>query len=182
MIPLGGRLGHEERRIISCRVLFHQLSAEGQELIRLAYLYRHNAQAFLSGFHVGASVLSDQTGEMYVGCNVERGTFTQTTHAEQNALDTLIAEEGSGAKISAIAIVAAPTEVDLPEPGSVVDVSSTSKEWVRSAPCGHCLQCIVENARSDQPTWLISYLADGTVCVTTIASALPYAFVFAGQK
>jgi len=76
-----------------------------------------------------------------------------------------------------VAIIAAPADAELPEPGTVADPDGLPKEWESTAPCGHCLQIISENARIDRKTWLISYLADGTVCVTTIADALPYAFV-----
>ncbi len=177
MIPVRGRLGHEMRRIMSYRVFFHQLDSVGQELIRLAFVVRQNAQAPYSGYLVGAAVASDETGRIYGGCNVERCSYTQTSHAEQNAADSLVAEEGNDVRISAVAIVAAPADAEIPTPGTVKTANGLPKEWQKTAPCGHCLQCISENARLDRQTWLLSYLADGTVCVTTIADALPYAFV-----
>jgi cytidine deaminase len=165
-----------ERRIRAYRRLFCDLSDEEQQLIRLAYYVRHNAQAPYSKFRVGAAVLSDKTGNMYQGCNVERCSYTQTTHAEQNAVDTLVAEEGREAIIRAVAIVAAPDGIVLPAPGRIDAASEIPVQWDKLAPCGHCLQCISENARADRQTWLLSYLLDGTVCSVTIKDALPFAF------
>ncbi|MEX2437805.1 MAG: hypothetical protein WD449_00965 [Candidatus Babeliales bacterium] len=99
---------------------WNHLEKQQQELLRLAVKARSNAQAPYSHYAVGAAVLS-QNGGMYSGCNVERCSYTQTTHAEQNAVDTMIAHEGS-VKIEAIAVVGAPQSEQI-------SLTSVSREY-----------------------------------------------------
>jgi len=90
-------------------------------LIESARAVRDNAYAPYSGFRVGAAVISD-TGKIYVGCNVENGSYGATLCAERAAIAQMVA---SGEKrVVTVAIVA-----DGDEP---------------AMPCGICRQVIVE--------------------------------------
>jgi cytidine deaminase len=64
------------------------------ELIKKACKVRNNAQATYFNYHVGSAVISS-LDQIYHGCNVEVVSFTQTTHAEQNAIDSMIANQGA---------------------------------------------------------------------------------------
>jgi cytidine deaminase len=142
------------------------------ELIQQAIAVRNNAQAPYSGYHVGACVKS-QAGVIYKGCNVERVSYTQTTHAEQNAVDSMVAGEGP-AKIQAIAVAAAPADCNL-------DMSDfADAEIIYGAPqgscCGHCLQIIWENCLNDKDVVVYFVNRDKKIYVTTVGTLLPYPF------
>lgn len=142
---------------------FAELSEPDRMLYQAAALARLKAQAPYSGFMVGAAVLS-ASGRVYVGCNVERCSYTQTTHAEQNAVDAMVASEGPNG-ILAVAVVAAPAVPSAPAgPSRPV------------APCGHCLQILWENCRADRSVRVILSMPDGRIAVMTMADALPFPF------
>lgn len=152
---------------------FSELTAEEQDLLRAAAKVRLNAQAPYSKYWVGAAVRS-QKGTVHVGCNVERCSWTQTTHAEQNAVDSMVAENGP-VKVVAVAIVAAPAGVPvvLPPERKGVFVSTIDDVPV---PCGHCLQIIWENCLRDPNVRLIALTKGGEVVSTTMGDALPMRF------
>lgn len=150
-----------------------ELAPEDRELLERACAVRESTQSPYSKYAVGAAVRTKRGG-VYVGCNVERATFTQTTHAEQNAIDTAVANEGP-AKITDIAIVAGPASrhIDLSAESQtplITDISGVQ------APCGQCLQDIWENCNGDPQVRLILLAANGQVVVTTIGDALPMRF------
>jgi cytidine deaminase len=151
---------------------YDELSPEEQKLIRLAAKVRKNAQAPYSKYLVGAAVLDDR-GRISVGCNVERCTLTQTTHAEQNAVDSMIARYGSR-KIEAIAIVAGNSTIDFKFPPSLLGMGPKN---IRSipCPCGHCLQVIWENC-FDNAGVRIYGIRFGYIIVTTIGTVFPARF------
>lgn len=140
-------------------------------LIRAALAVRNNAQAPYSRYHVGASVLSI-SGAIYAGCNVERCSYSQTTHAEQNAIDSMIASEGP-TSIAALAIVAAPADTHF-------DIEKfQNKQAIESPPpfgcCGHCLQIIWENCEGNK-TIPLYFVEQAQIYQTTIGKLLPYPF------
>ena len=144
------------------------------KLLEQAFLVRNNAQAPYSQFHVGVAVKSHQ-GNIYKGCNVERCTYTQTTHAEQNAIDTMISHEGP-AKIMAVAVIAAPASQTL-EFTDFADAEVVVGQAHGVGPCGHCRQIIWENSFNDPD--VVIYLANATdkkIYVTTIGALLPSPF------
>ncbi|HEY4519911.1 MAG TPA: cytidine deaminase [Candidatus Paceibacterota bacterium] len=141
-------------------IAFRALSLREQTLILRARSVKKNAQAPYSGYRVGAAVTSKRS-HIVVGCNVERVTHTQTTHAEQAAIDALVAHEGP-IKISAIAISCTP--------------QSKSKQKVPAWPCGHCLQIIWENCDGDSSVRILTDIGDRTVAITTIGVLLPMPF------
>lgn len=69
---------------------FSELSTQEQELIQHAINVRSRAQAPYSHYACGAAIRTDRN-TVHTGCNVERCSYTQTTHAEQNAIDTMVA-------------------------------------------------------------------------------------------
>lgn len=94
-----------------------------RKLFDEAWAVREKAYCPYSKYKVGASLLTTG-GNIYRGCNVESVSFTLTTHAEINAIDTMIA---SGEKEIAAFCVC----VDDPS------------VW---PPCGICRQKIIEFA------------------------------------
>jgi cytidine deaminase len=159
-------------------VTFKELSLDIQRLIRSAIEVRDHAQAPYSGYAVGAALLTE-SGCLYVGCNVERASYTQTTHAEQNAIDTMVATEGPQ-KISSMAIIGAPR--GTPRSLFVESIESVPMEkqpiaWEQVCPsCGHCLQIIWENSMGDSSVALYHVFTNGMVACTTIGDALPMRF------
>ncbi len=121
---------------------------------------------------VGAAVLSEY-GIIHTGCNVERCTFTQTTHAEQAAVDSMVKALGP-VKIKAIAFVGVPEKDEIIffpiNKGLPIKMESIP------VPCGHCLQIIWENCFSDPGVRIISAANDGKIIKTTIGDALPMRF------
>ncbi|MDO8669734.1 MAG: hypothetical protein Q7K65_05610 [Candidatus Buchananbacteria bacterium] len=136
-----------------------------KELVLSAQSVQTNAQAPYSGFKVGAAVL-DIHGHVSLGVNVERCTYTQTTHAEQNAIDSLVAQHGPVA-IEVIAICG----INQPRKINRYNISLNDIIF----PCGHCLQIIWENC-SNKNTAIISDLGDNLVAMSDIGSLLPVRF------
>ncbi|MDP3726896.1 MAG: hypothetical protein Q8Q96_01105 [bacterium] len=152
---------------------FAELTEQEQSLLRCAAKVRLNAQAPYSNYWVGVAILS-QKGTIHLGCNVERCTWTQTTHAEQNAVDSMVAELGP-AKVEIVALVAAPAGISvlIPPKERIKLVSSIEEAPV---PCGHCLQIIWENCLQDPNVKIIALTAGGDVVSTTMGDALPMRF------
>ena len=147
------------------------LTAHDTHLLSCAIKARNNAQAPYSNYKVGAAVTSAR-GNIYGGCNVERASYSQTTHAEQNAIDTMITAEGS-VKIEQIIIVAAPATVPL----ELTDIQENAiKPFANGGSCGHCLQIIWENCYSDKQVPIYFVNQDLTIMATTIGSLLPFPF------
>ncbi len=152
---------------------FSELTATEQRLLTAAAAVRKNAQAPYSNYWVGVAILSAR-GTIHVGCNVERCSWTQTSHAEQNALDSLVADLGP-AKAEIVALVAAPANTDVAIPPRETGGGLTAIEQV-PVPCGHCLQIIWENCLQDPGVKLIALAANGEVVSTTMGDALPMRF------
>lgn len=152
---------------------FCELTEEEQKLLKAAASVRENAQAPYSNYWVGVVILSNR-GSMHIGCNVERCSWTQTTHAEQNAIDSMIAKLGP-AKVEYVALVAASanTKVELESQKIAKQLQSIEEVPV---PCGHCLQIIWENCFQDPSVKLIALAGNGEVVLTTIGDALPMRF------
>lgn len=163
---------------------FEELVVGEQMLISRACRVRLNAQAPYSKYWVGCSLLT-ASGMYFDGCNVERVSWTQTTHAEQNAVDTMIASRGP-LQIKMLAVVGAPEAQDIPWPVQIkIDDSLSSTLEVRDfcPSCGHCLQIIAENCFDanglfDPTIPLLGYNATKKIIYrTTIGDALPMPFL-----
>lgn len=80
-----------------------------------------NAKVHLSGFRVGAAIISD-TGKIYNGCNIEFDNYSNTIHAEEAAISAFVSAGEKNAKAVAVFTF-----------GSKV-----------SFPCGMCRQSLFE--------------------------------------
>ena len=151
-----------------------ELSLDELELIRRAAAARRNAQAPYSHYQVGAAVLSE-SGTIYIGCNVENANFTSTTHAEQNAISSMIAHEGP-AKVLEMAIVGAPKGQEIKQPPA--SASSWRDYEVNDFcfACGHCLGITWENSMVDPNVKLLRMDMEGVIARTTIGDAYPMPF------
>ncbi len=135
---------------------------------------RRNAQAPYSHYHVGAAVLNEK-GTINIGCNVERANWTATTHAEQNAIDSMVTWEGS-VKIKKLAFIGGPKDSE-PE----ILKAAVPKDFYQfveiPVPCGHCLQIIWENCHGDDSAQLYSYSSVlECFCRINIGDAFPFKF------
>lgn len=162
-----------KKTITACVMRFEDCSQVEQDLLRKAAEVRLNAQAPYSQYFVGVLVLTEK-GTIHLGCNVERCTWTQSTHAEQNAIDSMVATIGS-AKINKVVLVAAPAGVAVDLPPKQIGTPISRIEDI-PVPCGHCLQIIWENCMQDPGVWLMALASNGEVVLTTIGDAFPMRF------
>ncbi len=125
-------------------------NADINRLEMLAKQASQNAYCPYSKFSVGAVVVTD-TGEEFIGCNVENASYSLTICAERNAIFQMVAREK---RQIAIVIIYTPT----PNP---------------SAPCGACRQVINEFGPSAR---IISFCDGQERIDTTLAELLPQAF------
>lgn len=157
---------------------FSDLDADVRQMFYVAKEVRLKAQAELSHYLVGVAVRSAKTGNVYRGCNVERASYTQTTHGEQNAIDSMVADEGKGTKISDLVLLAGPEGRNIVFPPVVV---KKREFWEVNfseipAPCGHCLQIIWENCLEDGGVKIYSMMPTGEVTMITMDNAFPLKF------
>ncbi len=103
------------------------------EAVERAREVRENAYSPYSNFRVGAAIVSEITGRIYSGCNVENASFGATICAERNAVLQAIAAEGTGA----FSLLVVYTEVEEAVP-----------------PCALCLQVLSEFCSPDMPVLL----------------------------
>ncbi len=165
----------ELSKIITARVIEPEELLYWEQLMFLkAIKARNNAQAPYSHYFVGVAV-SVLPGRIYSGCNVERASWTQTTHAEQNAIDTMITQEGSGKKIEKLVLIGAPENVEIKWPLKKTSGELTSIGEV-PVPCGHCLQIIWENCHGDGRVEILSLCPNGQITKTTMDDAFPMKF------
>lgn len=95
-----------------------------EKLIETALQARELAYAPYSGFRVGAA-LETAEGEIFTGCNIENGAYTPTNCAERTAIFKAVSE--GKRDFVRIAIV-----------------GGKEGEMVAPAPCGVCLQVMME--------------------------------------
>ncbi|NJL84227.1 MAG: cytidine deaminase [Chloroflexaceae bacterium] len=96
---------------------------ESQSLLEAATSVLNQAYAIYSGFRVGAAVLT-QSGNTYVGCNVENASYGLTFCAERAAIAAAVVGEGPQLRLVGIAIA--------------------NERGATCPPCGACRQTIVE--------------------------------------
>ena len=161
---------------------FNELPEAVKELFKLAVATRNNAQAPYSDYHVGCAIVTED-GRVFSGVNVERCSWTQTSHAKQNAIDSMITNAGPVA-LSAVVVVGGPANKDIsfgtpPLPPEEEDRITRIQDVCPS--CGHCLQIIVENCFKTtgeyNPNVTLWGYHNGEFYCTTIGEALPMPFV-----
>ena len=98
-----------------------------QMLIERALEARTYSYSPYSGFQVGAALLA-RDGQVFTGCNIENAGYTPTNCVERTAFFKAVSE---GVRdFAAIAVVAGPAD--------------TKGDLLMGAPCGVCLQVMME--------------------------------------
>ena len=126
---------------------------DNTELMNLAKQASENAYAPYSKFYVGACALYD-TGNYYLGCNVENASYGLTLCAERNAISNAIV---SGEK------------------GKLIKVAIFSKNTTNCMPCGACRQWMAE-FKKDKDLQIILESEDNKCAIFTIEELLPFGF------
>lgn len=124
-----------------------------EELLNIAKEVSQHAYSPYSNFPVGACVLYE-SGNTYVGCNIENASFGLALCAERNAISTAIAA-GETSKIVKIAIYSPKSKKCFP--------CGACRQWLLEFEYGQNIQVILEND-------------DEKVCVYSINELLPYSF------
>ena len=124
-----------------------------EELLNIANEVSTHAYAPYSNFPVGACILYE-SGNVYVGCNIENASFGLALCAERNAISTAIAA-GEASKILKIAIYSPKTK--------------------KCYPCGACRQWLLE-FEYGQNIEVILESEEGKICTHSINELLPYSF------
>ena len=86
-------------------VKLSQLSPTERQLVRRAIAIRNRAHAPFSKYKCGAALL-DIRNKIHVGCNVETIDFTLTTHAEMDAINSMVKSGVFKLKAMAVAVLA----------------------------------------------------------------------------
>ncbi|SHH59500.1 cytidine deaminase [Cognatishimia maritima] len=116
-----------------------------------AFAVRDKAYAPYSNFKVGAAIKS-QSGDVFVGCNVENVAYPEGTCAEAGAIAAMVA--GGETKLTEVYVVA-----DAPLPVS---------------PCGGCRQKLIEFGAGDVVVTMAT--TSGIEQSMTLADLMPGAF------
>lgn len=153
---------------------FQHCSKPEQTLLLSAWHARQNAYAVYSDYRVGAAVRSAQSGRIYPGCNVECASYSETGHAEENAVHTMISAEGPSVTFDALAIVC--TNVALETLVSCLDTLETNPLRDLVMPCGRCRQVLWEHADRQAAVRIYSSLPSGEVAMVDMRHLLPIPF------
>lgn len=133
----------------------NNLDLSTQNLIEIATNIRNKAYVPYSGFKVGAA-LKSQDNEIFTGINIESADFTLTTHAEMDAINSMV--KSGCLKFKEIAIV----------------LNSSNG---LSVPCGLCRQKMVEFAENENVRILGYNLFNPDVInIWTLGELLPFQF------
>jgi cytidine deaminase len=127
-----------------------------EELIGLALAAKEKAYSPYSRFRVGAALLSE-SGEIFVGCNVENSSYGLTVCAERVAILKAVSEGVHGFKALALA-----SDAKTPIP-----------------PCGACLQVLSEFSRDLE---IVSVSRSGERRSWNLKDLIPEAFHFKGNE
>lgn len=120
-------------------------------LLEAAGAVRQNAYAPYSAFKVGAAVRSE-SGEVFVGCNVENIASPEGTCAEAGAIAAMVA--AGHTRLTDVAVIA-----ESPEPVT---------------PCGGCRQKLIEFAAPGAR--IVMATTSGATREMAVADLLPGAF------
>lgn len=122
-----------------------------QKLYDAALKVRENAYCPFSHYKVGVAIEAED-GTIYVGCNVESVTYTNSTHAEMNAIDTAVADGVK--KIKRVLLI---TQEEKP-----------------AFPCALCRQKIIEFGADAE---VIAANPSGDIEIKSIKDLYPEPFV-----
>lgn len=125
-----------------------------RELLNTALIAREAAYAPYSGFLVGAALLTE-SGNVYVGCNMENASYSATLCAERAAFAAAI---GAGEReFAAIAIAG----------------GKGRKADAQTSPCGACRQVMAEFCDKEFAVILGN---DEALCRHSLGELLPLSF------
>ncbi len=112
-----------------------------RELIAQAIEAREMSYSPYSGFRVGAA-LEGESGQVYLGCNIENAAYTPSNCAERTAFFKAVSQ--GERTFRRIAIVAGPKDGAL----------------VHTAPCGVCRQVMMEFCKPESFEILLATAPD----------------------
>ena len=127
-----------------------------QEMIRMALEARKNSYVPYSNFRVGACLQTD-SGEFYIGCNIENAGYTATNCAERTAFFKAVSE--GKRKFKRIAVMGGYDENDMDF----------------CPPCGVCLQVMMEFCDPENFEIVLGN-AEGEIKVFLLKDLLPMGF------
>ncbi len=139
-------------------VALTSLTPVEQDLIHRAIAVRQKSYAPYSNYKVGAALL-DEKGQVYTGCNVESADYSLTTHAEMDAINSMV--KSGVLKLKMIAVV-------------------VKSDVGYGMPCGLCRQKIREFAGGLNVHVIGVNLDDQDrikeIYISTLKDLLPYSF------
>lgn len=124
---------------------------EAKLMVQKAIEARKRSYSPYSNFPVGAC-LKGESGEYYLGCNIENAAFTPGICAERTALSRAVADGET--RFTALAVV------------NDRDAAVT--------PCGVCRQALAEFCKPDMP--VICASRNGDYRIHTLEELLPFSF------
>lgn len=130
---------------------------EDIELLEQARRIAESAYSPYSEAKVGCALVTE-SGQIYLGCNVENASYGLTMCAERVAIGRAVAEEGPGMRWTRAAVVALGLEFP---------------------PCGACRQVLAEFATADSR---VIFLSQGQPVSMRMAVLLPAGFGQADLK
>ncbi len=126
-----------------------------KELCALAIQARQHSYAPYSGYRVGAALLTN-SGQVYLGCNIENAAYGPTVCAERTAIFKAVSE--GHRKFSMIAIAGGK--------GTNIENAAT--------PCGVCRQVLAEFC---DPELIVLVMKENEQCDQyTLGELLPHSF------
>ena len=126
-----------------------------QNLLNEAKKISQNTYSPYSNFPVGACVLYE-SGNQYLGCNIENASYGLALCAERTAISCAIAN-GEKTKIKAIAIY--------------------SPKQKKCMPCGACRQWLNEFAQDNKETKIILEDDDNKILILNLEEIFPFGFI-----
>jgi len=124
-----------------------------EDLVELALEARNRAYAPYSGYRVGAALLTE-TGEVFVGANVENASYGLSVCAERNAAMRMAIDGGARPRLIVVATQSSP-------PGS---------------PCGSCRQVLLEFVDDPNQLRVVAINTAGEKASWTLAELIPHGF------
>ena len=126
-----------------------------EKLAKTASTQRQHAYVPYSHYQVGVSILT-KSGDIYLGNNVERASYSETDHAEESAITNAVIHGEVG------------------KSGRKFIVALAWSHEGDTAPCGRCRQIMAEHA--DNCLVLIVSVEGRIRRITSLKTLLPYAF------
>lgn len=124
-----------------------------EELLELAKEVSQKAYSPYSKFSVGACALYE-SGNFYVGCNVENSSYGLALCAERNAISTAIAAG---------------------ETSNLIKIAIFSPNSKKCYPCGACRQWLQEFEKGQNIQVLLEN-NDGSILIHSVNELIPYSF------